>query len=139
MPLRLVPDQFTEADLTLIEIHVDPKTGGPWSMDETGEPKGEGSEIVKIWVGMLPADAMNRINDEVYSFKKDGSSVLKTGQSIERKLVAAIKKWEGIVNEKGDPVKVSLEAIRHLPYWVQRFLLDKVNELNFLNEEEEQD
>lgn len=140
MPLQLISDQPTAAELFEYIIYIDPKTGKEWAdKDQNGDPIGEGYEEAKFWLADLPANKVNRIRDELYSFKTDGTSILKIGLSVEKKIQAAVKKWDGVTDFKGNPAPITPKALGQLPSWVQNRLIDKINELNSLSPELESD
>lgn len=136
MPFRLLPEKVSDADLVPLEIYFDPSDQSPWQMDELGNPIGEGYETMVFYLAPLDSDIINRIQDQMYSFLPDGSSTLKVGTSAERKLERAVKKWEGVTDSSGNEVKPNPRTLKRLPPWVQRRILDKINQLNVLTEEQ---
>lgn len=134
MPLKLLSAEPSEADLVLLEIYFDPKTGNPYTGDS---PEEDGAEAMKIYLAPLPSSTVNRIRDEIYSFTAEGTSVLRAGLAAERKIENAVKKWENVVDSDGSSITPSLKALRRLPPWVQRRILEKINAINILTEDQE--
>lgn len=137
MPLRLVDTEPDESRLISFSIYFDPESQKPWELNNEGNPVGEGFETITVHLALLPSHIINQISDEVFAYKKDGTSVLRAGLSVERKLVASIKKWEGVVDYNENETKPSLKTIRLLPYWVQRKIVNEINEINSLTEDEQ--
>lgn len=136
MPFTLLAEEPSESDLVSLDIYFDPSTRRPVEVDSSGIPvEEEKAEKMTIYLAPLPSNTVNRIRDEIYSFSKDGTSVLRAGIAAERKLEAAVKKWDN-VEDAGNPVKPTLKALRRLPPWVQGRILDKINEMNILTEEQ---
>jgi len=139
MPFKLLAEEPSESDLVPLDIYFDPSTGRPVETDSKGLPvEEEAAEKMTIYLAYLPSDTVNRIRDEIYSFSKDGTSVLRAGIAAERKLEAAVKKWDN-VEDNGNPVKPTLKALRRLSPWVQKRILNKINDMNILTEEQELD
>jgi len=139
MPLKLISETPDESELRKFIVYLDAEKQDPWPSEEDGTPIGEGYEEVIFWLAMLPSRIANRINDQIFEYKRDGSSTLKVGTSTEKKLLAAVKKWEGVVDAHGNPAPVTLKALQALPTWVQQEVIMQVNEMNNLTEVERQD
>ena len=139
MPLKLVSNSPDESELKQFNVYVDNETQDPWPLDEDGNPEGEGFEEIIFWLGRLPSHIVNQINDEIFTYDKDGKSTLKLGTSTARKLVAAVKKWEGVVDSHGNPAPLTAQAFKQLPAWVQQVLIEEINISNNLSEVARQD
>lgn len=139
MPLRLISNSPDESELKKFVVYIDADTQDPWPLDEDSNPEGEGFEEIIFWLSRLPSDIVNQINDEIFTYDEKGKSTLKLGTSTARKLVAAVKKWEGVVDSHGNPAPLTAQAFKQLPAWVQQQLIEKINVSNNLSEVARQD
>lgn len=139
MPLKLVSASPDESELKRFSIYIDDETQDPWPLDEDGNPEGEGFEEIVFWLARLPSSIVNQINDEIFSYDKEGRSTLKLGTSTSRKVFAAVKKWEGVVDSHGTPAPLTIQAFKQLPVWAQQELIEEINVSNNLAEVQRQD
>lgn len=144
--MRLKPVD-AEQELVWIEFEVDPQTGARIIVDENGKRKYSKStqdpEIVRFGLKFLTTGESNTITDEVYktqtNFKagqRSGSieSTIDHSKLVEMKLAAAIVKWEGILDTKGNVAPISRETIQMLPAWLTDSLLEVVNDMNVVGD-----
>lgn len=145
--MRLKPVDAAEQELIWVDFEVDAETSARIILDEKGNRKYSTStkppEIIRFGLKFLSTGESNAITDEVYktqtNFKagqRSGSieSTIDHSKLVEMKLAAAIVKWEGILDAKGDPAPVSRETIQMLPAWVSDSLLEVVNDMNVVSE-----
>ena len=138
MPLKLVSANPTDEQLRKFIVYINPDTQEPAPLNGEGEPE-EGWEAITFYLAQIPSGVFNTLQDELFTFKKDGSSVMLTGSSVSRKMRAAVRKWEGVTDEHGQPAPVTSKALDLLPIWVQNTVVDEINRLNSLGAEKELD
>lgn len=138
MPLKSV-----DLNLEWYPIHFNSLTQTPWSLDEEGEPVNPTEEMEAAHFGLkrITTREFRDITNRMYKVGRKGSSSFEYGTAAFQKILAACKKCRN-VGDTDDPEKevpFTEKLLEGMPQWVSDRLLDKINEMNSLTPEMEED
>lgn len=138
MPLKMV-DSVVE----WYPIHFDLTTQTPWVVDADGEPISPNENMETAFFGLkrITTREMREITNKMYKLGRKGSSSFEYGTAAYQKILAACKKCRN-VGDTSDPEKempFTEKLLDELPQWVSDRLLEKINEMNSLTPEAEED
>jgi hypothetical protein len=138
MPLKTI-----DTSVEWYQIHFDGVTQIPWLIDNDGEPIDPTEVMETAYFGLkrITTREFRDITNRMYKISRKGGSSFEYGTAAYQKILAACKKCRN-VGDGTDPEKeipFTEKLLDELPQWVSDKLLDKINEMNSLTPETEED
>jgi hypothetical protein len=142
MPLKLI----TEPQIEWFCVYYNEETQEPWSEEDDEKVLADAPDkstmgTASFGLVLLTAGDMYKITNRLYSVDRKGKSKFEYGTASKEKVLAACPKVKNVgdVTDPEQETKFTPKMYDGLPNWVVEQVLERVNEMNNLMPEEEQD